>query len=238
MAGKTKPVARERKPAGGAPCAVLFELENVTAGGRGIVYETVKRVLGEKGIEVTHSVFVRHCLELPPAGFLPRLLAIRKKDNISRSKLLAEIAGGISQSFHDGNQKLDKGLAKLIHDAFAHGFRVGCLSGLSEDVAGPLAERLGLPALGVRLMVHGDNHKRFPSPDDWLKLAKSAGVQPTRCVALVTSAVATRSAMAAGMRVLALPDSFTAFEDFSGADFVCDSPGDVPVGDIAVLLGC
>ena len=238
MAAKSKTVAREHKLAEGAPCALLFEMENLAAGGRGIVYDVLERVLAGKGIALTRAIFVRHCLELPTAAFLPRLLASGKKDSISRNKLLADVTAGIGQSLCDANVKLDKGLGKLLRNAVAHGLRVGCLSGLPTETAGVLAERLGIPALGVRMLLHGDDHKRFPSPDDWLKLAKLTGVQPTHCVALVTSAVATRSAIAAGMRVVAAPDAFTAFEDFGGADFVRESIGDVHVGDIAALLGC
>jgi beta-phosphoglucomutase-like phosphatase (HAD superfamily) len=100
-----------------------------------------------------------------------------------------------------------------------------------------LAERLGLPALNVKVMPHANDHKRFPSPDEWLKLAKLVGVPPKHCVALVSGSLATHSALSAGMRVAALPDKFTAFQDCTGADFVCETPGDLPFKELSVICG-
>ena len=125
MASKSKTAAPGRKQESRRPCALLFELENLAASGRGVTYDVLKSVLADKGIEVTHGSFVKFCLDSPLPVFLPRLLAREKKVRLSESKLLSEIREGINLSFRDGGVKLDKGLEKVIKDASSQGFLIG-----------------------------------------------------------------------------------------------------------------
>jgi beta-phosphoglucomutase-like phosphatase (HAD superfamily) len=64
--------------------------------------------------------------------------------------------------------------------------------------------------------------KPYPRADAWEGLARAMSILPGRCVALATSGDACKAALAAGMRCVAVPDRFTAFHDFSGADLVAD----------------
>jgi len=236
MASRSKAGASKKRETA-RPFAILFELENLAASGRSVAFDVLKGALASRNVDVTTVCFARFCLDSPPSVFLPHLLAHAKKERLSETKLLAEIKRGINLSFLDGNVRLDKDLGKMLREASGRGFLVGCLSALEAETAGALLARLGLADVVVKSMACADDKKRFPSPDEWLRLAKSVGVSPTRCLALATSALATRTALSAGMKVAALPDKFTAFEDFSGADFLFNGPGEVPVMKIAALFG-
>ena len=72
-----------------------------------------------------------------------------------------------------------------------------------------------------------EQRETFPRADDWLKMLKIAGIEDKTIVAVVSSQLACKGALTAGASVIAVPDQYTAFQDFSGAAFVLDDLGDV-----------
>jgi HAD superfamily hydrolase (TIGR01509 family) len=68
-----------------------------------------------------------------------------------------------------------------------------------------------------------------PAPDVYLEAARRLGVEPTRCAAVEDSASGIRSAHAAGMRVVAIPNAAfpPAREALALADVVLDSIADL-----------
>lgn len=120
----------------------------------------------------------------------------------------------------------------LVKAATRSGIAVGAVSGLREETVTRMADKLQLRDIGVKVLSCHDEEKVFPSPDAWLALARALSARSSRCLALATSSVAARSALSAGMRVVALPDSFTSFQDFSGVDLLLDSPADVAPEEI------
>jgi len=67
-------------------------------------------------------------------------------------------------------------------------------------------ERLGLRGLFGAIVTGDDVVRRKPAPDVYLEAARRLGVAPERCVAIEDSANGMRSAKAAGMRVVAIPN--------------------------------
>ncbi|MFO1491641.1 MAG: hypothetical protein U1F87_12170 [Kiritimatiellia bacterium] len=79
----------------------------------------------------------------------------------------------------------------------------------------------------MKLLCFEANEKGFPRADLWLKAAKETNFPPAARLSLVTSMRTCKSALTAGMRCLALPDGFTAFQDFGGAHAIVDSIEDL-----------
>ena len=229
---KTKNEINRSVPQG----ALLFELENIAVKGRQIIYDVLKSVLADKGIELTPNTFSRYCLCPSVKHFLPALLACAKKTQLSENKLLREITEGIRLSFTDDTLKLDSGLAKILKTAGEQQIRMGVLSSLDKEMALQLATKLGLVDMRVNVLSYSCEDKNFPRADAWLKLAKNLSVPPPMCLVLATSATACKSALSAGMRCVIVPDKFTAFQDFSGADCIVDTLNDNTVENIFTLL--
>ncbi len=201
---------------------LLFELENLAAEGRKIAFNVLRGLISDDSKDVTKEVFVQHCLGLPPLQYLPNVMASSGKKRGSTDKLAAEIAEGIAFSFGDGQVTLNKGLATVLEEAKKEGVVLGCLSMLDQEVAERLMDKLGLATMGAKLLVSSCDERSCPTADAWLKLAKEIGLPPVRCTALSSSAASSRAAIAAGMRSGVVPDEFTSFEDFGGADLVVD----------------
>jgi beta-phosphoglucomutase-like phosphatase (HAD superfamily) len=65
---------------------------------------------------------------------------------------------------------------------------------------------------------------------------KAIGVPARRCVTVVESAVACNAALEAGLRCVVVPNEFTAYQDFGGADQVVEDLKDVHANELQALL--
>jgi len=65
--------------------------------------------------------------------------------------------------------------------------------------------------------------KSKPFPDIYIKAIELLGAEKSRCVAVEDTLIGVQSAKAAGLKAVALPNSFTEKQDFSSADRVIKS---------------
>ena len=72
--------------------------------------------------------------------------------------------------------------------------------------------------------------------DATLKVAKEMSKSPRQCVVLAGTMESCKSALSAGMQCVALPDRFTAFQDFSGAQEVLESQEDLDPQELGEVL--
>jgi beta-phosphoglucomutase-like phosphatase (HAD superfamily) len=85
--------------------------------------------------------------------------------------------------------------------------------------------------------IHGDMiAKKKPDPEIYLRAAKDLGLDPSVCVAVEDSIQGVDSARDAGMKVLAVTNSFTA-EELHKADRIVSSLEGVTLESVAELLG-
>ena len=237
----------EARTAGATPRAVavsapvsrkyglLFELEHVSTKGRQREYKALKEVLGQYEIPLAPWTYSRYCMHRLPEEYLPRLAKAAGRQRVPK-KLADEIGGAIRGAFCDGNVHLDEGLARMLKAAEGLNMAVGAVTGLDRETANVLMAKLNLAGKGIELVCVSDCARGFPAADAWLKLATNLGMSPKRCVALASSAAACRAALAAGMRCAAVTDDFTAFEDFSGTDYVVEQQTEALLRDLLALL--
>jgi len=89
-----------------------------------------------------------------------------------------------------------------------------------------------------RALAGGDEVEQGkPAPDLYLLAARRLGIAPAACLALEDSAPGCRSAHAAGMRVIAIPNGQTRTANFSFVPFQFRSLNDVTANLDALLAG-
>ena len=203
-------------------CALLFELENIPVPGRKVMYDVLKSVLGDKGIDLTPVLFSRYCMHASVEVFLPELFEAMGKKSAPDAKLLSDIAQGVKMSLLDGSIKLRSEVKAVIDQAAAADVPIGALTSLDPDTAAQLMKKLGFDQSGVELMSIPVSDRDFPTADAWLKIAKQMGTKSQLCMVYASSATACKAGLSAGMRCVAVPDRFTSFQDFGGADFVVE----------------
>jgi len=211
------------REAGDSPYAILFELEGVAANGRRAAFEVLKSILGEHNLDLTPFHFSRYCLHPKPDRYIPVLLdALGAK--LSADKLAEDVTSGIIMHLSSNAARLPAGLSELFDEAVKRRIPLGALTALPEASAKSILNKLGLEQWGVRIFTPDEEVEEvFPRADTWLKMAKAMRRNSRCCIVLASSKASCKAALSAGMKCVVVPDEFTAFQDFGGADLVLES---------------
>jgi HAD superfamily hydrolase (TIGR01509 family) len=118
------------------------------------------------------------------------------------------------------------GVEQWIEDAHARGFGVAIASSSPRDWVEPHLVRLGLRAHFTHLACHHAGLAAKPAPDTYLDACAALTVEPREAIAVEDSPHGVRAARAAGLRVVAVPNTVTAQMDLGEADLVVDSLAD------------
>ena len=210
---------------------LLMELEGVAVPVRGVVFEALKKSLGAGKFGVAE--FIRYGLHAVPEHMANDLTGHLELKATTRDALLAQVNKALAEYFDD-SPRLAEGLDALLDAAEKQQACIGFLSWQSDERARLLMERAGLTGERKRLFTFPEITHEFPGADHWLKAAKLSGCDARCCVTLVSSHASCRAALAAGMRCAVVPDAYTSYQDFGGADFVADRIADLrPAGLLA-----
>ncbi|WP_284743863.1 HAD family hydrolase [Amycolatopsis sp. RTGN1] len=137
----------------------------------------------------------------------------RRSRNVTPEAVVGECVDGMVEAIRDGRVGLLPGAADLVAAAAALG-PAGLVSASPRRYLDSAVTAFGLVA-HLRVTVAGEDVERGkPAPDPYLLAARLLGVAPADCVAVEDSASGIRSAHAAGMTVLAIPNAATA-QDFA-----------------------
>lgn len=210
--------------------ALVFEFDYLVAQLREAYLEIFKSIFDDQDLQPLHVS--RYTLSLPPAKAIEQLqtaLGIKKG---TPKKLADELMSGVKMHLESGNIQVSDALRNVIVQARERNMPVYAFTALPEDPRDALGDRLDLSGLGIEYVPYGTQLEPYPRADAWLKLCKDHNLLAPTSLALTTSKTATKAAMTAGVHCVAIPDRFTAFEDFSGCQAVVDSPNDVRLSDV------
>lgn len=203
--------------------ALFLELENVAVAGHQIVFKVIKSELAPKGVKLTPTSFTRFFLDGSLLKGMRGLLELEGKTRLSAEKLRDAVTDAVHETFTEGTIHAAPGLKDLVKTAQDQGAHVGALTCLPDEVAGRLAERLGLSNAGVTLSAGSVPDGKCLDADAWRAAAAAAKVLARGCLAVGASVRATRGAMAAGMRAAAIINPFNECQDFGGVDLASEA---------------
>jgi hypothetical protein len=202
---------------------IIFELETLAVDqGRKRVFDSAKQVLAGAGFQLQPMLFSKMGIESTPSAFLSGALQFLKVRTPSHPRLKAVFDSSCRKALCE-RPALISGLAGVIAKARAHGIKPVAISFLGEEPAGELMKATGLADMEVQLF-HGKCWVVHPYSENLVnRIVNHLRVLPATCVTLVSSGAAAEAALCAGTRVVAVPDSFTSFQAFSGVDEVLDT---------------
>ena len=228
---ETKPSADKSK----AREVLFFELEYAAVNGRDLIFEALKQTLKGKGFDVTPALFARCGLFSKPRKSIQSVIEASGQ-TAAASEQLADQAEAVLMKAFVESAKLNKDLPALIKAAHERNIQTVALSVLPEPVARDLMKKTGLDELGVDLVAMDSTDPVFPRADHWLRILKQRGQDMIPLIAVVSSRIACKGALTAGATCIALPDTHTSFEDFTGAKVVLNALGDMPVQELLNLV--
>jgi HAD superfamily hydrolase (TIGR01509 family) len=202
--------------------AVVFDLDGVLVDSEPIHFRAANRVLARYGSSIGDAEY-RTFIGL---GETATWDVWRERAQIAATvevliaahtqARLEEIAAGV-EAIDDAVQ-----LARWLH---ASGIRLAIASSSTPQVIDALLLALGLDGL-FSVRVSGEDpdvHHSKPAPDVYLAAAARLGVTPAACLAIEDSGPGVTAAKRAGMTCIAVPNRWTADQDFSAADVVLES---------------
>lgn len=115
------------------------------------------------------------------------------------------------------------GLFKFLDELKVQNIPLGIASGSPRGQVEMILHGMGV-ASRFRVVVAGDDVlKTKPAPDVYVQAVEKLGVEKSFCVAVEDSATGVASAKTAGLRVIAVPNRYTRWQDLSGADVRVES---------------
>jgi putative hydrolase of the HAD superfamily len=216
--------------------ALLFELENVGFQGRQVVFDVLKSVLADKDMKLTPVLFSRCCVDKPVEEALPQLLELLGHPRVSSEKLVPEIAQGIRASLVDNTPKSPAALGGLLKQAQDEGYKIGVVSDMDQDAALQLYAKLDIGEPEDGAVITSESETGTADSLAWKAAARAMDALIPSCVVLATSSRSAHAAVAAGMRCLVIPDEYTSFQDFGGADRILDGLDDGSAKEILDTL--
>lgn len=226
MSEETATPEEKKADAPRSPYAVFFELEGAATHVRRAEYDALCNVITDASTPMTALHYARHCLNRSPSAYLKGLLSTLGAKAKDVAALAKEIENGASIFLTSEKATLNPQVAGIVDEALKRHMEVVMVTGCPEALARVALEKWGAPYDRMKVISHSSSDRAAPDLDDWLKAAKSVSLPPRQCVALAGSQLAVKSALSAGMRSIAVPDEFTSFQDFSGADAVLDADSD------------
>jgi beta-phosphoglucomutase-like phosphatase (HAD superfamily) len=214
--------------------ALIFELEYVAAKTRSIEFASLKSAMKTKNLDLTPVLFSRSGMSPLHRQAVTDIMLQAGKKADAIEKAVGEVDKTVA-NYCTNEAELDEGLAALIKETQSRGIPVVTFSALPADIANKLMAKLGLDKLGVKLVIPEEVKSSFPRADDWLKMLKQCDKEGATLVAVVSSQVACKGALTAGAACIAVPDEYTAFQDFSGAKIVVDSLSDIKPAEVLDL---
>lgn len=205
--------------------ALLFDFDGVLVDTEWAIYEAWRRTFETHGHPLPLELYTRcigsdfdtwspkaHLEQLTGNAFDWHDLDTRRQEEIRRE---LDDAGEMP------------GASALLDQLQAADVLCAVVSSSSHHWVDGWLERIGLLDRFATVVCRGDAPRIKPAPDLYLEAARRLQLDPSACLVIEDSLNGVKSALAAGMRVWAIPNRVTSCLDFSPAERVLASLDDV-----------
>jgi HAD superfamily hydrolase (TIGR01509 family) len=142
---------------------------------------------------------------------------------------------------NEGNIPLRPGVLRIIDEAIAADLRLAVCSTSNVDAVTNLVKTLMGPERAAKFQIFAGDmvEKKKPAPDVYNMAVKEMGLDKSRCVIVEDSGIGWGAAKAAGISCIVTKSSYTANEDFTGANMIVEDLGADPATGVtlATLTG-
>lgn len=193
--------------------AVIFDMDGLLFDSERLYAETILAAAGEVGCPMSHDVFLQ--LVGRSRDINHRFLLEHYGADYPLTALIAAW-GRHFQARAAGGLPLKPGALALLDLLDELGLPRAIATSSTHATVRRNLERHALTARFHGVVAHGDYANGKPSPDPFLRAAERLGIAPASCLALEDSYNGVRSAAAAGMMTVMVPDLLPATDEMRG----------------------
>jgi HAD superfamily hydrolase (TIGR01509 family) len=201
--------------------AVVFDMDGVLVDSEPLWREVEREVLGDLGIRLT-DVDLEQTMGVRINEVVAQWRTRHPWDRPSSEEVARRIVEGVAAAIRERNV-----VNEAAADAIAYFHALGLRLALASSSPMALIRTvLAVSGMGDRFdVLHSAEEEALGKPDPavYFTAARKLGVPPERCLAVEDSPSGIRSAKAAGMLCLAIPERHPASGRFHGADLVLAS---------------
>ena len=212
--------------------ALILELDYVAADMHRFLYEELSKRLKAAGAELGAEEFARLLFTQTLEDLIVALPKRLKAGSLDGQELLNAVKQSIDEACAGGKIPLRTGILPLLDYAMAQEFTIIAVTALKQVSSRALIAKTALAQRNMEVFTFSGENKAAAGADVWLQVSKKCGLQPRRCLAITGSSETCKAALTAGMCCIAVPDEFTGFQDFSGADLILDDLKEVDPVDV------
>jgi beta-phosphoglucomutase len=205
--------------------AVIFDFDGVIANSEPLHLQAFQQALADEGIPLTPSEYYARYLGSDDVGAVEAIARDRGVAMTDRHiTALVARKGAIMQAMMHGDGVLFPGAKAFVREAAA-AVPVAIASGALRHEIDEIIDAAGLAPLFAAIVAAGDTPESKPSPAPYLlafeRLCAATGrrLDPRKCVAIEDSRWGLDSARGAGLRCVAVTNSYPA-ERLPGAELV------------------
>jgi HAD superfamily hydrolase (TIGR01509 family) len=191
---------------------IIFDLDGVIADTERLQWAAYRDVLLEFGIDVGLDEYRLHWIR---EGFGPEYACRTYALPIAPDELRVRKAAVYEAMLRNGIAPCPGAVAALARLRRSH--RVGLATNTARGEVAFILAHLGLAAFFHATVAREDYARAKPAPDAYLTAAAALGLPPEACVVVEDTERGLRAALAAGTRVVAVPNALTFDNDFTGA---------------------
>ena len=228
-------MASETSAPDGPRRGIFIDLDYFGVAAHQLAYDAARKALAAVGVDLSPLMYSRHFMGMRTTRAVHELLRDAGKQ-ADEAKVVAAIDTGLAAAVAAESVKMTKPALKLIKKAQSEDLVVGFVSGLGAENTEAILTRSGLEELKDCTVCFERKPTGTVVPDAWTRLARTLTVPLERSMAFTASKETTAAALAAGMRCAVVPDSFSGFQDFGGADYVVDEVSDELLNDAVAHL--
>ncbi len=191
--------------------AAIFDMDRTLVNSEGCWKAAEREVFGSVGIEITEAM-AAVTAPMTPRQVTDHWYRHKPWPNPSYEQMEAAVVRRVAEQLRDECVAMP-GAREALDLCRALGWKLALASNSPAQLCFLVLQRLGIAARFDTVVSVDDVASGKPDPDIYLLAARRLGVEPQECLAFEDTPVGARAALAAGMRVVAIPSTGQDFAD-------------------------
>jgi len=204
--------------------AIIFDMDGILIDSSQLHFLAYQKALKEEGIEITKQDYIEEGAGKSNEHLFGEMarkyckpVDVEKVTNRKRE---------IFRQLIDSKLHLREGISKVLQKL--HGkYALAVASSTGKVLVNEILKKFQIDSFFDVVLGGDEIFNKKPAPDIYLAAAHNLGLDPERCVAIEDSAPGMNSAKRAGVKCIVVPTEFTVSHDFSSADLVIDTLGEL-----------